>query len=74
MSIIVFKVTRTIPSLCIFLFFFIFFLRKDFESTKTRHKQKTTNKTKIIAFWCSFYAQNLFLKKKKKKKTGLRFS
>ena len=39
-SSIVYEVIRTIPSL------FIFFLRKDFERTKTRHKEKSTNKNK----------------------------
>ena len=38
---IVNEVIRTISSL------FIFFLRKDFKRTKTRHKQKPANKTKI---------------------------
>ena len=40
----VFEVIRTISSLFIYLFFF---LRKDFKRTKTRHKQKPTNKTKL---------------------------
>ena len=39
-SSIVNEVIRKIPS------FFIFFLRKYFERTKTRHKQNPTNKTK----------------------------
>ena len=38
---IVNEVIRTISSL------FIFFLRKHFNRTKTRHKQKPTNKTKL---------------------------
>ena len=37
------EVIKTISSLLIFYFF----LRKDFTRTKTRHKQKLTNKTKI---------------------------
>ena len=39
-SSIVYEVIRTISSQ------FFFFLRKDFERTKTSHKQKSTNKTK----------------------------
>ena len=43
--------TSSIPSYIILLSTilsqFIFFLRKNFERTKTRHKQKRTNKTKL---------------------------
>ena len=42
-SSIINKAIRAILSLLIFFFF----LRKDFECTKTRHKQKLTNKTKL---------------------------
>ena len=43
--------TSSIPSYIILLSTilsqFIFFLRKNFERTKTRHKQKRTNKAKL---------------------------
>ena len=43
--------TSSIPSYIILLSTilsqFIFFLRKNFERTKTRHKQKRTNKTEL---------------------------
>ena len=67
MRIKVFKVTKTISSLRIFLIFYIYFFTKRFWAYKSS-KQKTTNKTKISKFYEGesrlFFILVLFLRSK----------